>query len=114
MQISTERDDAFIYVAVWYPNLGGHWCGYVGYLNSGRRFPPETLQLHGDVTGGYPASNILGLDPNIALPGFDCLHAGDSNIGPNGETGLTMISSRTVWTKDNVFKHLKEAVASLK
>jgi hypothetical protein len=116
MPIFSERDEAFIYIAVWCIHLGGHWCGYVGYLNPTRRFPPGSLHLHVDVNGGISADQIPGLDPNIELPGFDCIHAGDSNIGPDGETGVTMSFGRQpdVWTRDRVFKHLKKAVASLK
>ncbi len=45
--------------------------------------------------------------------GFDTTHIDDTNIGPNGETGQlcfepTKLTKEIVWTKEKVFKHLRE------
>lgn len=114
MSFFTERDDEFIYQTVWWTDLGGYWRGYVGYLNPERQFSPETPRLHHDRR--LSATYTDGRNPTIHLTGFDCVHPGDLNIGPNGEFGANMSSGNgyVVWTKESVFKHLKEAVADLK
>lgn len=113
MKIFTQLDETFVYVAIWHMHLGGHWCGYVGFLDPMRQIKSSSLKLHGGATGEISGDSISDIDPTIVLPGFHCIHAGDSNIGPNGEIGVDMCfrEKRTIWTKDNIFEHLKITVA---
>ena len=97
----------FTIIAMWYTELGGHWCGYFG--KNGFIIDPETITLHG-------GCDVFNKNPNFnkkfLMYGFDCVHNNDSNIGPNGEFGVSLSydTKSMEWTKEKVMDHLRQVI----
>lgn len=99
-----EEDNTFKYIAKWCTHIGaGHWCGYVAHKDDTKTIDVDDKKFHGGCTGGLDGGFV----------GFDTLHFGDANTGPDGEVGLAMFETEITWTKVKVFEHLKEVVAEL-
>lgn len=114
MIVFCETDDRFIYVVIWNTDLEGYWSGYVGYKNPKYKINVDKLYFHGGETNAIQLSdfNINHL-PNSELFGFNTIHHGDNNIGPQGEQGIFMHEKDNLWTREVVLDHLINVVSSL-
>lgn len=105
-----KHHEVFISVALWHPKMG-HWCGYLGRTD-GVEIPQETYYHWDGAVGGMNTSEIPEIGVSIRVSGFDTAHANDTNLGPNGEIGLSYYKPgpfpEKVWTKEKIFEHLRE------
>lgn len=111
----------FVLVVLWHTWQGpdkGYYCGYLGYTDPSKTLPHDTYFHWGEAVGGLNTSTIPEIGITVDVSGFDTLHSGDINFGPDGEQGHSLATAHhdenMIWTRERVFQKLRDIADTLK